>query len=115
LHLAQPLAEWRAAEMKRFLPLACLAAVVAAASAAVGAIAPGTSDIAALAAAMNQFEGCCEVAGSYYSITPKHKTTNDYTMLQALDGNNVSQIWAYLDPVIDWWRPCTYEPWPWEQ
>ena len=46
----------------------------------------------------NAFEGCCEAAGSYYSITPKHKTSNDYTMLQAL---SCQQYWVLtVDDIV---------------
>lgn len=33
---------------------------------------------------MNAFEGCCAAADHYYAVWPKHKATNDYTLLLAL-------------------------------
>jgi len=30
----------------------------------------------------NAFEGCCETAGSYYAVWPKHEATDDYDMLK---------------------------------
>jgi len=39
----------------------------------------------------NAYEGCCDTGGGYYAITPKHATTNDYTMLQAI---SCQQYWV---------------------
>jgi hypothetical protein len=55
---------------------------------------------------MNQFEGCCETAGSYYAVWPKVKATNDYAMLQALGGLGATQHYCWWDISISWWQPC---------
>jgi hypothetical protein len=55
---------------------------------------------------MNQFEGCCETAGSYYAVWPKQKATNDYTMLQALGTQGATQHYCWWDLSISWWQPC---------
>ena len=55
---------------------------------------------------MNQFEGCCDTSGYYYAVWPKHKATNDYTMLQALGSAGATQHYCWYDDSINWWRPC---------
>ena len=55
---------------------------------------------------MNQFEGCCETAGSYYAVWPKEKETNDYTMLQALGSRGLTQHYCWWNVSINWWQPC---------
>jgi len=43
----------------------------------------------------NRFEGCCQVAGHFYAITPKKKAINDYDMLKKLhDELGAIQVWV---------------------
>lgn len=58
---------------------------------------------------MNQFEGCCAAADHYYSVWPKHKATNDYTMLVTLGASGVTQHWCWWDAYLEpepWYYPC---------
>ena len=57
---------------------------------------------------MNEFEGCCVAAGYYYSVWPKDKATNDYTMLVALGASGVTQHWCWWDDELNppWYHPC---------
>ncbi len=55
---------------------------------------------------LNEYEGCCNAAGSFYAITPKKKAANDYEMLKKLGTEDgITQIWCFRnmfgDPV-----PC---------
>jgi hypothetical protein len=47
---------------------------------------------------LNEYEGCCRTAGSFYAITPKKKAADDYQMLRALGAEGVTQHWCMPNP-----------------
>lgn len=55
---------------------------------------------------LNRYEGCCQVAGHFYAITPQLRANDDYDMLQKLNTEfGVTQIWGHYMPGVGW-VPC---------
>lgn len=45
---------------------------------------------------LNEYEGCCSAAGSFYAITPKKKAADDYQMLKKLGvEDGIIQKWCF--------------------